>query len=253
VSPFRDAPPVELGPLDVGLPRAVARAIAHLPRGGRVIAARAKASGRASLHVVGALGTAGLFAFVIAAAAAWATGWRPASALDLALVGAAIVIGGASLAAVLAALDRRPMTSTRPGDRVGAEAQAILRRLSRLALLLGRGRKVPGTTLALRRAIAAASDPDVARWIPVDLRGRAELLLARALVADAGSRLAPAARRDVRELLSSAAEHLDRPEPARADLDALDRVPARIARGSVAEEHADLAALVEEPRASARL
>ena len=254
MSPFRDAPEVELGPLDVGLPEAAARAIACLPRGGRVIAARAKTARRGSLHVVGAFGTAGLLAFVIASAAAWATGWRPASALDLAVVAAAIVLGGASLAAVLAALDRGSVPISRRGDVVGAEAQAILRRMTRLALLLRRGRMVHGTAGALRRAIDAAADPELARWISCDLRGRAELLLARALAATSRRRISPAARRDIRELLGAAAEHLDQPGPAHADLAALDRAPRRIAAARfVADERVEVAPMADEPRAAARL
>lgn len=254
VSPFRDAPPIELGPLDVGLPNAATRAIAALPRGGRVLVVRRKATGRRSSHTLGAVGSAGVLAFVIAAAAAWATGWRPANVLELALLAVGIVIGGASLAAVLSALDRDVSAATRRGEVVGREATLILRRLTRIALLVRRGRMVPGGEGALRRAIAQAADPDVARWIPRDVRGRAELLLARTIAATGGRRITPAARAEVRDLLRAAAEHLDQPAPAEADLAVLDRASLRVAEPRrFAEEPAELPAIAEDARRSMRL
>jgi hypothetical protein len=105
---------------------------------------------------------------------------------------------------------------------VCARARPVLRRLIRLAALLRRGRLARDHEGALRRALAAAGEPDLAPWIPADVRGRAQLLLARA-VAAAQPTLPAQARREVRSLLTAAASHLDDAAPAVADLAAVDR------------------------------
>lgn len=229
MSPFRDAPPIELGPLSVGLEATAARAIARLPRGGRVVAARAR--GLAS-HTAGALGSAGLLAFTAGALVVWATRWHPVTAADLVACAAAIAGGGLSLAAVMRAADRAPGPLTRPGDQVGQRARRILRRMARLAEQMA-SRPSPGRAAALRRAIDEATDPELGRWIPPDVIGRAELLLARSIATLAGPRwdLGPACRYAVASLLRCAAGRLADPAPAEADLAAMDRSPAPRAGG----------------------
>jgi hypothetical protein len=240
VSPFRDAPEVELGPLEVGLEHAAVRAMARLPRGGRVVAGRVW---HGASPAVGAFGSAGLVLFACVAAAAWSLGWQPASLGDLALAGAAILLGGASLAAVLSALDRTVGTISRRGDLVGRRAGGVLRRFARLAAVIRRGGVNPGRAAALRRALAAGSDPDLLPWIPADVRGRAALLLARVVAVTSGPAWpALSAGREVRALLTTAASQLDAPGPAQADLAAMNRVPMRIARPTriepIGEDHA---------------
>ncbi len=233
MSPFRDAPQVELGPLDVGLELAAAHAMKRLPQGGRLRTARSgSGAGSGISYVVGALGSAGVLAVAATALVAWSTGWQPWSAGDLALCALAVGLGGVSLAAVLCAVDRTAGVLTCRGDLVGRKARGVLRRMARLAVITRRGRFEPGHAAALRRALAAAADPELLPWIPGDVRGRAELLLAR-LVAAGGGASWPAAvpsRREVRVLLTSAAAHLDDTAPAEADLAVMDRVPQRLAR-----------------------
>jgi hypothetical protein len=229
MSPFRQVD-VELGPPTVGLEDAALRAIVRLPRGGRLLSAR---SGMAA-HVTGALGSAGVLAVSAAAAVSWATGWQPSATF----CAAAVVSGGISLAAVLRAFDRTAGALTRPGDVVGRRAAALLRRMMRIAALVRHGRVSPGRAAALRRAIAAAADPDLDAWIPRDVVGRAELLLARLLAAAAGPGLfSESARREVHWLLEAAARDLDDAAPAEADLAALARAPFRRPRARFAERH----------------
>src|SRR6185312_2516101 len=98
MSPFRDAPPVELGPLDVGLAAAASRAIAALPTGGRLIVPRRP---RFAAHRAGALGSTGLFGVLMWTVAAWSSRWSPRTLADVGLCIAAVIVGGGSLAAVL--------------------------------------------------------------------------------------------------------------------------------------------------------
>jgi hypothetical protein len=225
--PFRDSPEVELGPLDVGLERAAGRAMARLPGGGRVLTPRRPPA----FAVGGVVGKLGLGAFAAAAAAAWLTGWRPACSADLALLGAAVLFGGASLGAVFGSRDHLAVRSVR-SHVVCGRARPVLRRMIRLAALIRRGRLARDHAGALRRALTAAADPDLAPWIPADVRGRAQLLLAR-VVAAAQPSLPPHARREVRTLLTAAAAHLEDAAPAVADLAAVDRHQGRIAGAGV--------------------
>jgi hypothetical protein len=225
MTPFRDTPAVELGPLDVGLERAASRAMSRLPGGGRVRTARRPAP---AFAVGGAVGWAGVAAFAACAITAFVTGWRPDGGADAALVGAAVLFGGASLGAVLGSRDHLAVPSVR-GDLVCARARPVLRRMVRLAALIRRGRLARDHAGALRRALAASADPDLAAWIPADVRGRAQLLLAR-LVAAGQPSLPAHAHREVRTLLTAAASHLDDAAPAVADLATVDRHPGRLSR-----------------------
>jgi hypothetical protein len=155
-----------------------------------------------------------------------------------------VVFGGLSLAAVFRAVDRTAGAFARRGELVGRKARAVLRRLARLEAQARRGRVDPGRTFALRRALASTADPEIAPWFPADVRGRAELLLAREIAAAGGPAwpARAAARREVRALLTSAIQHLDDATPARADLAALARAPARRAeRGRFAAAPEELA------------
>ena len=106
--------------------------------------------------------------------------------------------------------------------------------MARIARLAAGAERSPHTfctrqLAALRRAIAATRDPDVAPWIAPDVVGRAELLLARALALHGGPRWTDngARRADVCDLLRRAARHLADPAPALADLES---VPATAGR-----------------------
>ncbi len=220
---------VELGPLTVGLEEAALRAIVRLPRGGRLLSSR---SAGLEAHVTGALGSAGMLAVTAAAAVAWATGWQPSATFDGALCAAAVAGGGVSLAAVLRAVDRTAGALTQPGDVVGRRATSLLRRMKRIAALVRRGRVSPGRAAALRRAIASSADPDLDAWIPRDVIGRAELLLARLVAATAGpGPFSPSTRREVHALLEAAAIDLDDAGPAEEDLAALGRAAIPSPRG----------------------
>ena len=226
MSPFRDAPPVELGPLDVGLSAAAARAVAALPRGGRLIVPRRP---RFAAHLAGALGSTGLFGVLMWTVAAWSSRWSPRAVSDIGLCIVAVLIAGGSLAAVLHALDQNTRPLTRSGEAVRREAQRVLDHLVGLA---ERAERSPDQlterhVARLHRALAGAETPELAAWIPDDLRGRAELLLARAIAARGGHAWADdVAQRDrVRALLASAAARLTDPAPARRDLAALDGAP----------------------------
>lgn len=224
MTPFRDTPEVELGPLDVGLERAASRAMSRLPGGGRVRAARPRPM--PAYAIGGTVGWAGVLAFAAGAIAAVLTGWRPDCSADVALVGAAVLFGGASLGAVLGSRDHLVVHSVR-SEQVCAHARPLLRRMIRLAALIRRGRLARDQAGALRRALSASADPDLAAWIPRDVRGRAQLLLARVVVATQPS-LPAHARREVRALLTAAASHLDDAAPAVADLATVDRHPGRL-------------------------
>jgi hypothetical protein len=223
MSPFREVPWVELGPLEVGLAAAAKRAAARLPRGGRLLTASGAANGA---YGSGALGSAGLVLVGATALAAMGTGWQLATIGDLAASVPVVVFGGLSLAAVFRASDRGARASARSGEVVGKKAGAVLRRLGRLEVHARSGRADPGRISALRRALATASDDaEISPWIPADVRGRAELLLAREIAASGGPSWPRRAtsRREVRALLEAATRHLDEDAPARADLDVLDR------------------------------
>jgi hypothetical protein len=226
MSPFRDAPPVELGPLDVGLSAAAARAIASLPRGGRLIVPRRP---RFAAHLAGTLGSTGLVGFALWAVVARSSHWSPHTISDLGLGALAIILGGGSLAAVMLGLDRNKRPLTRSGEDVRRDARSVLDRFVGLA---ERAERTPHelTTPDLARltlALASAETLERAPWIPDDVRGRAELLLARAVAALAGHAWAAddARRSRVHALLTSAAARLVDPAPARRDLAALDAAP----------------------------
>ncbi len=227
MSPFREPPHAELGPLDVGLEGAARLAELRVPRGGRLVAVRARG---VSLHAAGALGSAGFLAVASATLMGWLVGWTPHTAVDVLLCVGGVIAGGMSLAAILRAVDRRDPLSTESGVIVGRASRRVVRRLSKLAL---QARTEPASfgprrIAALRRTLHAARSPEIARWVPADLRGRAALLLARAIAAHAPGRwMADAPRRaEIAALLARATEDLSDPRPAAADLAALKRRPA---------------------------
>ena len=234
--PFRDAPPVELGPLDVGLGAAAKRAIAALPKGGRLIVPHRP---RFAAHLAGSMGSTGLFGVVLWTVAAWASRWSPRTAADVGLCVAAVIVGGGSLAAILHALDQNTRPLTRSGEAVRRDAHRILDRFLGVANRTARSptQVLRRDTETLRRALASAEAPDLAPWIPDDVRGRAELLLARALAARAGPTWASddALRAHVRARLLAAASHLLDPAPARRDLAALDAAPRSLRLRVLAE------------------
>ncbi|UQA62494.1 hypothetical protein [Polyangium aurulentum] len=234
MTPFRDPPRLELGPLAVGLGEATARAIARMPSGGRLIA---RERGVEATHARGAMGCTGLVLAAAVAFVAMSSGWVPTSHAEVGLVVLVVIGAGASLAAVMQTLDRAWLAKTRPGAAVGKAARRVARRIARLSAHAERRPDQFGVQRlsALRRALSAAADPEVAPWIPDDVRGRTELLLARAIAAHAGPRWAldPAARAEVRALLLRAASNLADPAPAEADLAAIDASTAPVAaRGS---------------------
>ncbi|MDI1478621.1 hypothetical protein [Polyangium sp. y55x31] len=225
-SPFREPPKLELGPLSVGLHQAASRAMKHLPSGGRLVQ---RGPTRRIAHTQGALGCTGLVLAASAGFIALSTGWVPRSHAEVAMVMATVVVAGACLAAVLLALDRARPLPTCEAEPVRHAARLVAQRLSRLATCAtdDAARFGPRRINALRRALSAAADPALATWIPDDVRGRAELLLARAIVAQArpGWTRDAAVRVEVRRLLVRAAEHLDEPAVAEADLARLDAAP----------------------------
>ncbi|HEY4121010.1 MAG TPA: hypothetical protein VGM56_24270 [Byssovorax sp.] len=254
MSPFRSPPPLELGPLDVGLEAAARDAALRIPRGGRLVV---DARPRGPAHVAGAIGSAGVLLVFGVGALAWALGWSPRDAFDAAACVAGVVLGGASLAAVLRVVDRRAPVPTQRGELVGRAAGRALRSVARLARAARTSPRSfgPRRVAALRLALAAVSSPDVARWLPVDLRGRAELLLARALAARFAWHTSANARREIEVLLGRATSHLDDARPAEADLVIVGRA-ARIEvvtiEPAVGEDDADAGSLVDAPRAHAR-
>jgi hypothetical protein len=233
MSPFRDLPPVELGSLDVGLDAAAQKAMRSLPRGGRLLLLPVR---QGSTHATGTLGSVGVFAFGLLAFVGWTTGWAPGSLVDLALGFGALVLGGLSLAAVLRASDREGARLTRPGKVVSRAAQRVLQRLSKLGWQAARSPERFGHRRigALERTLAAAADPELARWIPADVLGRAELLLARARAAAGGPSWAEdgTERARARALLLAAASRLVDPDPAEADLAALEHAPLSTRNGA---------------------
>jgi len=260
--PFREPPKVELGALSVGLGHAARRAMRGIPSGGRLVSQRPSPK---RPHALGALGCTGLVLAATVAFVAITTGWLPKTNAGVALVMATVIVAGACLAAVMLALDRALPTTTREGQAVGHAARLVSRRLARLARCADEDAARFGTRRmnALRRAISAASDPAIVTWIPDDVRGRAELLLARAIVARATPAWTrdEAVRAEVRGLLLRAIEHLDVPSPAEADLAALEASPgpSRVAsRGAWtaeaydAESEAEALAEAAEPRSSQR-
>jgi hypothetical protein len=142
MSPFRDAPTVEFGPLDVEFERAASRAMVALPRGGRVVSCRGP---RVEAHVAGALGALGLSAVALAALIAYGAHFRIATLADLALCLALLVMGGLSLAVIFRAVDcttdyatdyatvRSSARRTRAEAAVGGDARRGLCRIVRLA------------------------------------------------------------------------------------------------------------------------
>lgn len=231
VSPFREPPGIELGPLEVGLGRAARRAMAGLiPSGGRLIAPDGYARilhgeggpWRGRSHAAGALGSLGLVLVAGCAFVAATGGWELRGAGATAATVALVIAGGLSLAAVLHAIDAPRERLTVRGAVVGRAARRALRRALRLARHAARApeRFGPRRVTALRRTLAMLADPLIADWIPADVRGRAELLLARAIAASVGARWARDAgvRAEVRGLLLAAADHLSEPTPARLDL-----------------------------------
>jgi hypothetical protein len=108
---------------------------------------------------------------------------------------------------------------------VGRAARRALRNALRLSRLAARApeRFGPRHVAALRRTVAMLADPLVVAWIPADVRGRAELLLARAIASSGGARWAHDAQicAEIRGLLLAAADHLVEPAPAEQDLRAL--------------------------------
>ncbi len=247
VSPFREPPGVELGPLEVGLGRAARRAMVGLiPSGGRLIAPDGYArlvqgergSWRDSSHAAGTLGSLGLLLVAACAFVAATGGWKLHGVEATAATVALVIAGGLSLAAVLRALDAPRERLTVRGAVVGTTARRALRRALRLARHAARApeRFGPRHVTALRRTLSMLADPLIADWIPADVRGRGELLLARAIAASAGARWTRdvTVRTEVRTLLLAAADHLIEPTPARLDL-------------LVLTEHTDAAPTSREP------
>ncbi|WP_437654214.1 hypothetical protein [Sorangium sp. So ce1182] len=248
MSPFREPPGVELGPLEVGLGRAARRAMVGLiPSGGRLIAPDSYARSiqgegapwRGRSHAAGALGSLGLSLVAACAFVAATGGWELRGARGTAVTVALVIAGGLSLATVLRALDTPRERLTLRGAVVGRAARRALRRALRLARHAARAPEQfgPRRVTALRKTLFMLADPLIADWIPADVRGRAELLLARAIAASAGARWArdPSVHGEVRGLLLAAADHLIEPTPARLDL-------------LVLAEHADTAPTSRAPR-----
>ena len=225
-SPFREPPKLELGPLSVGLHQAASRAMKRLPSGGRIVR---QGPTRRVAHTQGALGCTGLVLAASVAFIAVTTGWLPGSHLEVAMMIVTVIATGACLAAVLQALDQARPLPTCEAEPVGHAARLVAQRLARLSTCAAEdaARFGPRRINALRRALAAAADPTLLSWIPDDVRGRAELLLARAIVAQArpGWTRDAAVRAEVRSLLVRATEHLDEPGDAEADLVKLDAAP----------------------------
>ncbi|WP_437689943.1 hypothetical protein [Sorangium sp. So ce176] len=231
MSPFREPPGIELGPLEVGLGRAARRAMVGLiPSGGRLIAPDGYARllqgegepWRGRSHAAGALGSLGLSLVAGCAFVAATGGWELRDAGATAATVALVIAGGLSLAAVLHAIDAPRARLTVRGAVVGKAARRALRRALRLARHAARAPEQfgPRRVAGLRRTLAMLADPLIADWIPADVRGRAELLLARAIAASVGARWTRDAsvRTEVRTLLLAAADHLIEPTPARLDL-----------------------------------
>jgi hypothetical protein len=229
MSPFRDTPSVELGPLDVGLGPAATRAMVALPRGGRLVSLRIAP---VAAHIAGTLGSVGLFGVVTFAFLVRSVGWSPESLSDVALCVAVVAAGGLSLAAIFRTMDRTARQLTQPAVIVARGTRRVLRKLASLSRCAERAAEHFDArhVAALSSALAAAAEPEIARWIPADVRGRGELLLARAetRLGGPGWTRDDARRERVRELLLAAASRLADPQPAEADLAALDQAPAAL-------------------------
>jgi len=176
---------------------------------------------------MGAFGSTGCVIAAFLTFFAWTSRAQLMGLTFAALCVGIVIVGGASLAAVLRATDRVTLGLTHSGEIVGRRARRILRIMSRLAREAAHSPSGlrPHRLAALRRLLVAARDPEVESWISDDVRGRAELLMARASAAAGGPAWAyDAARRDeVRALLMAAAKHLADPSAAEADLAALDQ------------------------------
>jgi len=174
------------------------------------------------------LGSAGMVATIATALVAWSVGWRPATIDRFAAALPMIALGGLSLAAVLRSVDRASPVLVRRGDIVGRRARGVLVSLAGLEAHAHRAFVDPRSIHWLRRVLVAAADPEIAPWIPIDVRGRAELLLAREIAVYQGTAFThrAAARGEVATLLVAASEHLDDASPARADLAALEAGPS---------------------------
>ena len=220
--PFRNPPRIELGPLSVGLVDTATRAMTHLPRGGRV---RGQRPGAITPRALGALGSGGLIAVLTACFVTMTSGFTPSGPTARALVMVLVLVGGASLALLLRAVDRVTSAPILRGDLVGRRARRTVAGIARLAARAERSPHTfcPRQLAALRRAIAATRDPDVAPWIAPNVVGRAELLLARALALHGGPRWIDngSRRADVCDLLRRAARDLADPAPALADLESV--------------------------------
>src|SRR5262245_28296378 len=118
--PFRDPPRVELGPLAVGLVGAAGRAMAQLPRGGRVLGMRA---GAIKPRTMGALGSFGLVAVLAVCFFVMTSGWQPVDWEGRGLVALLVLVGGVSLALLLRAMDRAVGIRVLRGDVVGRKAK----------------------------------------------------------------------------------------------------------------------------------
>jgi hypothetical protein len=230
MSPFREPPSVQLGPLRVGLGRAAQRAMKGvIPSGGRLLAPEPHERGvhgdtprKGRSHTAGALGSLGLLLVGAGAFVAATSGWRPQSGGCIAITMALVIAGGLSLAAVLRAIDAPCERRTLRGDLVGKAARRALQRAQRLARDAARSPERFGQQhiRALRRTLDRLADPLIVDWIPADVRGRAELLLARAIAASVGTRWIrePRLRTEICSILLDAESHLDEPTPARSDL-----------------------------------
>jgi hypothetical protein len=249
MSPFREAPLVELGPLQVGLAVAADRAHRRLPRGGRLVTPMRDGEGArlsAGHARRGAIGSGGLV-LLAAAVLAWAKGVRPPDLPLIPAVALAVLMGGLSLALVLRAIDRGEVAVVREGDVIRQRASSVLHSLAGLETHADRAFADPRSIHWLRRVLTAAADADIEPWIPADVRGRAELLLAREIAAYQGHALADrrAVREEIAGLLTAATSHLDDASPARSDLAALEQSPcvrvhrARAGRPDGGHPHAD--------------
>jgi len=227
---------VELGPLDVGLEQAASKAMTALPRGGRLVGLRPR---RIAAHLVGAIGSTGCVIAGVLAFIAWTMRSQPMSMIDVALRLAIVIVGGASLAAVLHATDRAALPTTHSAEIMGQRVRRILRNMARLScdVACSPSDLGPRRVTALKRLLTALHDPEIERWIPIDVRGRAELLLARACAREGGPAWAKNVklRSEVRALLSAATRHLADPSAAESDLAALDHAAA-VSRSRISME-----------------
>jgi hypothetical protein len=213
---------VVLGGLDVDVESAAERALRSVPSRGRV---RAAIPARLPRHMRFAVASFGGLISIVAFGLRAAGAWERGTASDSAILFGAIGLAGASLAVFLRASDSEPhdsCSSREMQQRVATQVETMVRIVKRL-------RRAPETVksseaMALRAALSLASKPGPNRFLPLDLCGRVELVLARALAARKGL-MWSADRRlriEVRGLLVDAAAHLADPSPANADLAAID-------------------------------